>query len=168
VRLAPLLPLLLVACQKSPKADAAPVASASAIAVASASAALAPARAWYEGAWQGGFQAELRRIEVAPGGVKEWKSDDGKHASGPGTLELTVSADGTADGTASGALGELRVTGRADDERLTLTLTPVEPDGFHGFVVASRTADGMQGTLNASSADSLQARQAKLTLSRAP
>jgi len=164
VRSALLLPLLLVACQKAPKADATPVASASAIASASA----APARAWYEGAWQGSFQAELRRIEVAPGGVKEWKSDDGKHASGPGTLKLSVSADGTVDGTASGALGELLVTGHANGDRLALTLTPAEPDGFHGFAVASQTADGLQGTLNASSADSLQARQAKLTLSRAP
>jgi hypothetical protein len=159
---------LLAACQRAPQSDAAPVASTNVAAVsATASAAPAPSRAWFEGPWNGRFQSELLRIEPAAGSVKEWKLDDGKHASGPGTLKLLVSADGTVQGSASGALGELVVSGRADVDRVALTLTGAEPDGFHGVVLAAQTPEGMQGTLNASSADSLQVRQAKVALTRA-
>jgi len=168
VRRALLLFPFVAACQQAPKVEpvAAASASASSAAVAAPPAAAAK-RAWFEGAWQGAFKAELQRIELAAGGVKEWKQDDGKLSSGPGKLELQIAADGAVSGSASGALGDLQVTGHAEADRVALTLTSASPDGFHGFVLASQAADGMQGTLSASSADSLQVRQAAVTLSRA-
>ena len=159
--------LLLAACRQTTSSDATPAPSASGAAVASAVPAAPPAvRPWFEGSWQGRFQAELLRIELAAGGLKEWKQDDGVRASGPGTLKLVIGADGSVNGNASGALGELVVTGRAEGDRAGLTLHAAEPDGFHGVALASQTPDGMQGTLNASSADSLRVRQAKLSLAR--
>jgi hypothetical protein len=166
VRIALLIPLL-AACHEAPKPDASASPSASAKVVASAVTSAAVTHAWFEGAWQGSFQAELLRIELATGGVKEWKQDDGKPASGPGQLKLVVSADGSVSGSASGALGELAVNGHVDGDRAALTLASADPDGFHGFVMATQTPEGMQGTLNASSADSLQVRQAKVTFTRA-
>jgi len=168
VRIAGLL-LLTTACQQSPKADAQPAASAGANAAASASAAsvAAPAKAWFEGGWQGVFQAELFRVETAAGGVKEWKQDEGKAGSGEGKLALEAAPDGSVTGSASGALGNLAVSGHVDGDRVALVLGSAEPAGFHGVILASQTPDGMQGTLNASSGDSLQARQAKVTISRA-
>ena len=158
------------ACQQGPKADAAG-AAASAVAVASASAAPSAApvakAAWFEGSWQGAFQAELFRIELPAGGVKEWKQDDGKKASGDGKLSLEAKPDGSVSGTATGALGELAVSGQVDGDRAALTLTSAQPDGFHGVILATQTPEGMKGTLNASSGDSLQVRQAAVTLSRA-
>jgi len=169
VRIVPLL-LLAAACQQAPKADPAPAASSNVNARASAAAAAsarAPSKAWFEGAWQGAFQAELFRLAVPAGGVKAWKDDDGKAASGEGKLSFDAAPDGSVTGSATGALGNLAVSGHVDGERATLWLSSAQPAGFHGVIVASQTPDGMQGALSASSGDSLQARQAKVTISRA-
>lgn len=165
MRVAALL-LLATACQQSPAPS--PAAASSAAVKASAPApSAAPAKAWFEGAWQGAFQAELFRIEMPVGGVKAWKQDDGKQASGEGKLSLQAAADGSVDGTATGALGALAVAGRIDGDRAALSLSSPEPNGFHGVILASRTPEGMKGTLSASSADSLQVRQGAVTLTRA-
>ncbi len=164
--------LLATACQQSPNSDA-PSAGLAHATVASAApsvaapAAPAAATAWFVGAWQGAFQAELFRVEVPVGGVKEWKADNGKQASGEGKLSLQAAADGSVIGTASGALGELVVVGQVDGDRATLTLASAQPNGFHGVVLAAESAEGMAGTLRASTGDSLQVRQAKVTLARA-
>lgn len=168
---------LLAACQKAPPSEAtaspaAGVAASAAVLAApeapASSAAAAGARPWFEGAWRGTFKAELLRIELPAGGVKEWKQDDGKRASGAGELGISVSADGDVSGAAHGALGDLVVSGRAEGDRVALTLRPTEPAGFHGFALASPSPEGMQGPLTASSGDSLQARQGQVTWSRAP
>lgn len=164
------LVVLATACQQAPKADPSATGSAAANASAAApapSASAAPAKAWFEGSWQGAFQAELLRIELPAGGLKEWKNDDGKKASGEGKLSLEAKPDGSVSGTASGALGELTVAGQVDGDRAALTLTSAQPEGFHGVILATQTPEGMKGTLNASSGDSLQVRQAAVTLSRA-
>jgi hypothetical protein len=158
--------LLAAACQRSPKTDdgtsvASPPSSRS-----SAPSAVASA-AWFVGAWQGAFQAELFRVEVPFGAAKEWKTDDGKEASGEGKLSLHVAADGSVTGATSGALGELSVVGHVEGDRATLTLVSARSDGFHGVVLASQTPEGMSGTISASSGDSLRVRQAKVTLTRA-
>jgi hypothetical protein len=164
-----LLFLLITACQNAPKGEPAP--SASTTPAASASPAPAPApvpeKPWFEGAWQGTFSAELFRIELPAGNVKEWKTDDGKQASGPGELSLEVAADGTVSGSAKGALGELSVSGRVEGDRAALSLAPVTPGGFQGVILAARAGDGLKGALSASSGDSLQVRRADVTLSRA-
>ena len=158
---------VLAACQKAGTDQVSPSASVGVAASKAMPAASAPApKPWFEGAWQGGFQAELFRIELAVGGVKEWKQDDGKLASGPGTLAFDVTADGNAAGHANGALGELTILGHVDGDRAALRLVSLESGGFHGVVLATQTPQGMQGTLNASSGDSLQVRQAAVTLTR--
>jgi hypothetical protein len=160
--------LLASACQQSP--SPAPAAASSAqtpVSAAPAAAVAAPTKAWFEGAWQGAFQAELFRVEVPVGGVKEWKQDDGKPASGEGKLSLRAEADGSVTGSASGALGTLAVNGRVDGDRAALTLASADSVGFHGLILAAQTPDGMKGTLSASSADSLQVRQGAVTLARA-
>jgi len=166
VRLASLL-LLAVACQQSPPPGPAASSAAPTKASAAPAASAAPTKPWFEGAWQGTFQAELFRIQMPVGGVKAWQDDDGKRASGEGKLSLEVAADGGVLGTASGALGALAVAGRVDGDRAALTLSSAEPDGFHGVILASQTPEGMKGTLSASSADSLQVRRADVVLTRA-
>jgi hypothetical protein len=165
VRVAPLL-LLAIACQKAPKTDDVAAASAQPSASVAAPVAAAPAKPWFEGRWQGTFQAELNRLELPAGGVKEWKQDDGTKSSGEGKLSLEAGSTGDVTGAAVGALGELTVTGRIDGDRAALTLTSAQADGFHGVIVASQTPEGLKGTLNASSADSLQVRRANVTLTR--
>jgi hypothetical protein len=167
VRLASLV-LMAAACQNAPRSEAVPSASAAPAAPPSTVPSAAPVeKPWFEGAWQGSFTAELFRVELPAGGVKEWKTDDGKQASGAGQLSLDVSPEGTAHGSASGALGELTVSGRFEGERAALALAPVTPGGFQGVLLAEKSSDGLKGTLRASSGDSLQVRRADVTLSRA-
>ncbi len=136
---------------------------ASAVAATSA----APAKAWYEGAWQGTYKAELLRLQTAAGGVKQWKDDDGSKASGEGKLSIEAAADGTVTGSASGPLGEHSVAGRVEGDRVALSLIPAEAEGFRGVIVASQQEGGIKGTLNVATGDSLTARQASVTLARA-
>lgn len=168
MRLAPLV-LIAAACQNAPRSEGVPsAASAPPTAVPSTPPSAPPAqKPWFEGAWQGSFSAELFRVELPAGGVKEWKTDDGKQASGAGQLSLEVSPDGTAHGSAGGALGELTVSGRFEGERAALALAPVTPGGFQGVLVAEKSGEGLKGTLRASSGDSLQVRRADVTLTRA-
>jgi hypothetical protein len=160
---------VLCSCQSAPKSEPAPsAASAPAAPVVSAPpSAAAPSKAWFEGAWQGSFDAQLLRIELPAGNVKEWKTDDGKRASGEGKLSFNVSADGSVKGTATGALGELAVTGRVEDDRAALQLDSSSLEVFHGAIVAARAGDGFKGALSASSGDSLTVRRADVTLSKA-
>lgn len=160
--------LVVAACQNAPKTDGAPAASASAAPSAiPAASAPAPSKAWFEGRWQGTYEAELFRIELPAGNVKEWKLDDGKKASGAGKLSLEVSPDGTVTGTSTGALGDLAVSGRVEGDRAALSLGSGAEATFHGTVLATQTPEGMSGTLSASSGDSLQVRHAKVTLAKA-
>lgn len=162
-----LLLLLLAGCRNETKSEPAPPVPTAAPASASVSAPAAPVdKPWFEGAWQGTFDAALYRIEMPTGGVKEWKSDDGKQASGKGQLAVEVSADGTASGVAKGALGELTVSGRFEGDRAALSLAPVTPGGFQGVILAARSGEDLKGPLSASSGDSLQVRRADVTLSR--
>ena len=158
--------LLLAACQSSGK-DSAPAPAASVRAPAAPSVPAAPPAAWYEGKWQGTYKAELRRIELAAGGVKEWKKDDGAQASGEGKLLLEAKADGTVSGSASGALGEQAISGRIEGEQVSLTLTPTEANGFQGVILAAQAPEGIKGSLSASTGDSLVVRQASVTLAKA-
>jgi hypothetical protein len=162
--------LLLVACKGTPSTDqAAPAASASPVVASSAGAvaSAAPAKAWYEGAWQGTYKAELLRLETAAGGVKKWKDDDGSTASGEGKLSIQAAADGTVSGSASGPLGEHTVAGKVEGDRVALSLIPAQAEGFRGVILASQQGEGIQGTLNVATGDSLTARKASVTLARA-
>lgn len=164
---AALLLVIVLGCKESP--ERAPAAGSSALAASSASAApvtSAPAKPWYEGAWQGSYKAELLRIETAAGSVKQWKDDDGSKASGEGKLSLEAASDGTVSGSATGPLGEHGVSGKVDGDRVALSLIPAQHDGFRGVILASQAEGGIRGTLSASTGDSLQARRATVTLAR--
>lgn len=162
-----LLLLLALGCKGSPEQAPAAGSAAAPSSAAAPRASAAPAKPWYEGAWQGTYKAELLRIETAAGGVKQWKEDDGSKASGEGKLSLEATSDGTVSGSATGPLGEHSVSGKVDGDRVALSLTPAQADGFRGVILASQADGGIQGTLNASTGDSLQARRATVTLSRA-
>jgi hypothetical protein len=158
---------VLLACKPAPEqSPPAPATSAATSASVAAVPAAAP-KAWYEGSWQGTYKAELQKLETAAGGPKQWKDDDGSKASGDGKLSLEAAADGTVSGTATGPLGEQGVTGKIEGEQVALSLAPAQGDGFRGVILASQKDGAIQGTLNASSGDSLQARRGSVSLSRA-
>jgi hypothetical protein len=157
--------LVTLGCQNAARQEQQST-SASAVKAAPAAPSAAP-KPWFEGAWQGAYQAELHRIELSAGGVKEWKKDDGRAASGAGTLSLAASADGSVTGTARGPLGAHQVTGRVEGDSVALSLVPDVLDGFRGTILASKAPEGIKGTLQASSGDSLTVRKASVTLTKA-
>ncbi len=168
-----LVTLALVGCaKKEPAPDAASsapahVSSATASAVASAS---APAPPWYTGTWVGTYSAERLAMEVPIGGVREWKSDDGKKSAGQGQVKLSVSRDGVISGNADGALGKHVLRGSAVEQELRVEFLPEtpEPEAFRGIAVTKMEGDQQSGELKASSGDSLTVRRASLTLRKEP
>jgi hypothetical protein len=164
------LTFCILSCQSRSQGDAPqPAAKASTPAIASAPASsAAAAKAWFQGNWQGSYQAELFRIELPVGGVKEWKKDDGAQGSGAGKLSLVAGPDGNVTGTATGPLGEQSVTGHIDGDRAALSLLPKDAGGFQGVILASQAPEGMNGKLSASTGDSLSVRQASVVLTRTP
>lgn len=171
-----------LACEQraTPSQPAAPSASplaSSAGAAASPSASAAPAAASHAlaGEWRGEYESRLHRIEMSPklSGLKAWAEDDGSKGSGKGALTVTVSADGAATGTASGPLGDATLAGTTEgDGELRLTLRPrsAAPTAFGGTLLLERKGDALEGSLRASTGDSLVARggTAKLTRATAP
>ncbi|HET7545945.1 MAG TPA: hypothetical protein VFK05_39020 [Polyangiaceae bacterium] len=160
--------LAIVGC-KAPSGGA--NASASAAPAALASSAPAPAvkeKPWFAGGFSGEYQAKVASVEVKVGALKEWAKDDGKLASGPGKLQLTIDDRGLVDGTSEGALGAGHVSGKVEGDTLRVQLSPTEDSGLHGVLVATREGDGFKGSIEASSGDSLRVRTASIQLKKLP
>jgi hypothetical protein len=155
---------------KAHASDAAPASSLSAAPAPSASAAaLGPkARPWFSGDFTGQYEAKLTPVEVKTGAVREWGSDDGKAASGPGKLSLLIDDNGLVDGSSEGALGSSRVNGKVEDDTLRVSFVPTDATGLRGVLVATRDGDGFKGTMQASSTDSLKVRSASVELKKQP
>lgn len=93
---------------------------------------------------------------------------ESKAALGPGKIEISVDAQGTVSGTASGALGDLTISGRSEGGRITATLKPTTgTDGFYGTLLAEPSPSGeLVGTLSASAARANVLREAELKLAK--
>jgi len=146
--------------------EATAAATSSAAVPAPSAAPAAKVKAWYVGEFQGAYEAKLAPVEVKVGAVREWGKDDGKAASGPGKLDLKISEDGAVDGSAEGALGAARASGKVEEDTLRVVLSPKDATGLHGVLVASKDGDGFKGSIEASSGDSLTVRQAAIELKK--
>jgi hypothetical protein len=164
--------LIALACKReAPDGAEQRTSAGSAPAATAPSAAPSAARPWYAGSWTGTYDAVLTQAEAAPGALREWAKDDGKAASGKGTLELVIDDHGMARGQANGPLGAHAVNGSADADTLRLALAPKETDdlkAFRGAVVVKRDGEVLRGTLRAGSGDGAMLRQANLELRRQP
>ena len=96
---------LTVAGCKSPATGAASGAP-SVVSVAAAAPLLPDAlpKPWFSGGFSGQYTATLAPVGVKTGAAREWASDDGKLASGPGKLSLEVSDDGSVQGVSEAQL----------------------------------------------------------------
>lgn len=163
------LVLLSFSCKRSsdpPGDDSKSEANQASSAAPSASAAPEISKPWFEGNWSGSYHAELQRIELPKGGIRAWEKDDGKRAAGAGTLKVSIGPDGLATGEAEGPLGKQRVTGQATERGFWLELIPEsqEVTAFRATLVLERAGDKVQGSLRASSGDSLTVRKAQVEL----
>jgi len=58
------------------------------------------------------------------------------------------------------------VSGKVEDDTLRLQLLPNDDSAMRGVLVASRDGDGFKGSIEASSGDSTQVRQAPVELKK--
>jgi hypothetical protein len=113
----------------------------------------------------------VHRIELPPkaGGLPEWAaaSAEPPGRDGQGTLTVTVNADGTVTGSATGSLGDQDVRGIFDGDSFTARLIPkaASATAYSGTLVARRTEARAEGTLSASTGDGRTVRAGKVTLS---
>lgn len=153
--------LLASSCKKPDDKPAAPAESAAASPNASAAPAQPATSAakpkWHVGSWSGTYTTRKHEIVMtaAEGALKEWKEEPGTAGSGEGKLQFTVDEAGTIAGTATGALGDMVVTGRIEEDALTLHLKPSgsEVSNFNGFAALNSARGNYKGTLRAASGD---------------
>ncbi len=129
-----------------------------------------PKPPWFVGSWSGQYQAErLNPLEGKNYGQQmAWIRDQGKRFVGPGTLTLTIDAQGLVEGTASGALGEATLRGRIDEQNVALTLRPKQdaPEAFSGTLTGTKPGAELQLTLRAASGDGKWIRGGSATLTQ--
>ena len=172
--------LLFVGCKESAPAPAAQVTSAAPLTppptiAPSASAAPGGSASISQlvGKWEGSFDVKPHKVELAEKAANEkaWAKDDGTQKAGKGTLSLVIAADGSATGTASGALGDVEVGGAAEKDLVTLRLVAkdtADPLAMTGVLVLRPTGSDLGGELHASSGDSYVVREASVTLKKTP
>jgi hypothetical protein len=158
--------LALAACKSTKNGAASGAPSAATPAASAPGLPRALPKPWFAGGFSGQYAVTLAPVGVKTGAAREWASDDGKLASGPGKLTLEVSDDGSVQGVSEGALGAGSASGKVEDDTLRVLLSPNDATGLHGVLVASREGDGFKGSIQASSSDSLQVRQAMIELKR--
>jgi hypothetical protein len=125
------------------------------------------------GRYEGTFEVKRHApgLSTKQGAPAAWEKDDGKLLAGTGQLRLEIAADGTVTGTANGALGELSLRGRLEQETLRATLHNSASDPTliqNGVLMATLSGKSLTGTLRAATGDGLLQREATVTLSKSP
>lgn len=180
-RLAAALALLLAACNNGPEKPGkeppprppeAPSASASAPPPASAALkpSPAPAASPFAGTWEGRYDAKKGAVTLPPK-VKDkaLAADDGKAASGPGSVEITIGEGGEVRGKAKGALGASTITGKVEDGMLRASLAPEDPraaDAMFGVLVGTIKDDAIHGEIHVAGPDATVVRESTIELKR--
>lgn len=161
-----LLIAVVIGCGKKDETPPAPAPSASAPVAQASAAPRAVAKTVVTGTYDA-KQADVRTPKDAP----PFLHPEGKEASGPGSIELTLpETTGAVSGKASGALGAQTFSGWLEDGRLTGTLTPSELAGaptwgvVEGAVTGSGGARVVKGTIRASGPDGRVVREANFEL----
>ncbi len=154
-----------------PPASAGSVASPPPASAAAPSASAAAEPAPLSGRWEGSYDAKKGSIVLPPKVPdKTWAKDDGKSASGPGKISITIGPNGEITGTADGALGKSSLTGRMDGEMLRASVFPVDPavpPAVTGVLVGKVHGDVIAGELRvAGGADASIIRESKVELRR--
>lgn len=120
-------------------------------------------------AWTGKYVAQVGEVNPpANARNKVWQKDPGTANVGDGTVEVSLDEKtGTVKGTATGALGELQLSGELDDTHLRANVAPKDPnaeDAMTGFLVLDREGDTFKGSLRVSDREGVIVREAKVEL----
>lgn len=184
-----LLALLLMGCESKPDlpgkgpppipprppematGSASPAASASAAPAASI-ALPAAADGAFVGTWEGSYDAKKGSV-VLPDRVKDKTrgDDDGKLMSGPGKIEIVVTAAGEVRGKATGALGEARLTGKLDEGGTFLRVSwypddPAKPNAMTGVLYGPVKDGVISALIRVAGPDAVLVRESKVELKK--
>lgn len=169
----------LLGCEGSPASSstaassaAPPAATVTASAAAPSAAPKAPARPAdpLAGRWEGAYEAKKGAVSLPPK-VKDkgLAGDDGKAASGAGTVEIGVGADGTVMGKIGGALGACTVHGKAEEGVVRAQITPDDPrapGAMTGVLMGKLEGETIRAEIQVAGPDATVVRQASVTLKR--
>jgi hypothetical protein len=122
------------------------------------------------GAWEGAYDAKKGTVDL-PAKVKDkgLAGDDGKAASGPGKIEITILPGGDVRGKGSGALGASTLTGRAEGGMLRATLMPDDPrapNAMTGVLIGMVKGDAIHAEIHVAGPDGTVVREAQLDLKK--
>jgi hypothetical protein len=185
IRLALGLSLSIAACDAAPDKDApkpsatpaatAPAATAPASSAPAAAAAVtAPKPAspanLLAGTWEGSYDAKKGAVSLPPK-VKDkaLAADDGKAASGPGKVEITIGPDGAVQGKSTGALGACTLVGRAEEGTIRAKVNPDDPrapGAMTGVFYGTLKEDTIKGELHVAGPDATVVRESAIELKR--
>ena len=123
-----------------------------------------------EGIWEGTYNAKKGSV-VLPPKVKDpvREKDDGKAATGPGTVTLTIGASGELRGTAQGALGAATLVGTVEDDMIRASVSPDDPRAPSAMtgVLLGKLKDGViRAELRAAGRDATVVRESLVELKR--
>lgn len=151
------------------------VASAMAAASASASATSTEAPVSFDalaGEWEGSYDAK-KGVVGMPNGVKDpgRATEDGKVASGPGLVKITILANGDVSGKSQGALGNAGIRGKVDGKMLKASFLPDNPgapNAMTGVLVGPIKDGAIQAELRVAGGDAVLVRQANFQIKKKP
>lgn len=122
------------------------------------------------GTWTGKYDAQKGRVAM-PTDVKDAAraGDDGKQMAGPGSVEITIAADGDVTGKSQGALGPAIVRGKIDGKMLRTSFVPENPlatRAMTGVLVGIVKGDTIVVELRVAGPDALLVRQSNFELKK--
>jgi hypothetical protein len=126
----------------------------------------------FAGTWEGSYDAKKGSV-VLPDKVKDKTrgGDDGKLMSGPGKIELVVTATGEVRGKATGALGEARLTGKLDEGGTFLSVSwypedAAKPNAMTGVLLGPLKDGVISAVIRVAGPDAVLVREAKVELKK--
>jgi hypothetical protein len=127
------------------------------------------APAW-QGTWEGRYDAKKGSV-VLPPKVKDVvrQKDDGKQATGPGTVTLTIDPSGELKGTAKGALGDATLVGKVEDGMVRASVFPEDPrapSAMTGILVGELKENVIAGRIRVTGPDAMLVRESPVELKK--
>ncbi|WP_438025058.1 hypothetical protein [Sorangium sp. So ce233] len=189
--LPPLLLIVLAACEESPPRPSeperpappsSPPSASAAPPAASAAATEQPSAgapgdagepqgtpAW-QGTWEGRYDAKKGSV-VLPPKVKDAvrQKDDGKVATGAGTVTVTFEPSGELKGTAKGALGDATLVGKIEDGMVRASVFPDDPrapNAMTGILVGKLKENVIEAEIRVTGPDAMLVRESPVELKK--
>ncbi|KYF91302.1 hypothetical protein BE20_15215 [Sorangium cellulosum] len=123
-----------------------------------------------QGTWEGRYDAKKGSV-VLPPKVKDAvrQKDDGKQATGPGTVTLTIDPSGELKGTAKGALGDATLVGKVEDGMVRASVFPEDPrapSAMTGILVGELKENVIAGRIRVTGPDAMLVRESPVELKK--